>query len=71
VKREQLVAAPNDKSVRIQCLNNASFVGAVDPVMTGGRGECKSRIITMILIMTVVKSVIAATLEPQLQFRLR
>ena len=26
---------PNDRNMRIQCLNNVSFVAAVDPVITG------------------------------------
>jgi len=39
VRHEQLAAVPNDKAVRLACLNNASFIAAVDPVMvTGGCG---------------------------------
>ncbi len=39
VRKEQIAAVPNDRGTRDQCLNNASFVSAVDPIMTG-RGGC-------------------------------
>jgi len=36
VRREQIVAVPNDRFTRDQCLNNASFCAAVDPIMKSG-----------------------------------
>ena len=38
VRRQQIVAVPNDRFTRDQCLNNASFCAAVDPIMTSGCG---------------------------------
>jgi hypothetical protein len=35
---EQLVAVPDDKGMRIQCLNNATFVSTTNPLITGGGG---------------------------------
>ncbi|KAM3575922.1 hypothetical protein VYU27_002257, partial [Nannochloropsis oceanica] len=37
--QQQIVSVPNDRGARDQCLNNNSFVAAVDPIMTG-RGGC-------------------------------
>ena len=37
MRRQQIVAVPNDRFTRDQCLNNASFCAAVDPIMVSGQ----------------------------------
>jgi len=36
LRQEQIVAVPNDRGTRNQCLNNNSFIAAVDPLMMAG-----------------------------------
>jgi hypothetical protein len=40
VRRQHIVAVPNDRFTRDQCLNNATFCAAVDPIMVSGAFVC-------------------------------
>lgn len=40
VRKEQLQAVPNDRQAQSQCLNNETYVAAVDPFMNANMGGC-------------------------------
>ena len=40
IRKEQLQAVPNDREAQSQCLNNQSYLAAVDPFMNPNTGGC-------------------------------